>query len=89
MPSNMFLNATVGIAKFALQVNGTTSNSQSGFGLQVKGGKEWWVSSKWGFGVAAGFAYLSADDQSDPNYPGYSATISTTKFFVVYNTTFN
>ena len=89
MPSNMFLNATVGIAKFTLQNNGTTSNSQSGFGLQIKGGKEWWLSSQWGLGVAAGFAYLSADDQSDPNYPGYSATISTTKFFVVFNTTFN
>ncbi len=89
MPSNTFINATIGIAKFALQVNNTSSTSQSGLGLQLKAGKEWWVSSDWGLGVAVGFAYLSADDQSDPNYPGYSATISTTKFFVVFNATYN
>jgi len=89
MPSNTFLNATVGITKFTLQINNTSSTSQSGLGLQIRAGKEWWVSSDWGLGVAAGFAYLSAHDQSDPNYPAYSATISTTKLFVVFNATYN
>jgi hypothetical protein len=89
MPSNTFVNGTVGVAKFTLQVNGTQYNSQSGLGLQFKAGKEWWVSDNWGLGFAIGLGYTSADDQSDPNYPAYSATMSTTKFFAVFNATFN
>lgn len=89
MPENMFINATVGIGKFSMDFNGTTSNSQSGFGLQIKGGKEWWVSDNWGLGVAAGLSYISASDAADASNPRYSGTLSTTKFFVVFNTTFN
>jgi hypothetical protein len=89
MPSNIFVSTTVGIGKFVVNFSGSQASSQTGFGLQLKGGKEWWVSDDWGLGVAAGFAYISADDQKEPAYPSYSATLSTTKFFVVFNTTFN
>ncbi|HCA81638.1 MAG TPA: hypothetical protein DEP53_18065 [Bacteroidetes bacterium] len=89
MPANIFINATVGAGQFSLDLNNTTSNSQTGFGFQVKGGKEWWVSDNWALGVAAGLSYISAPDQTDPSLPRYSGTLSTTKFFVVFNTTFN
>jgi len=86
MPDNIFINATVGVGTFSLDISNSTSSSKSGFGFQLKGGKEWWVSDNWGLGVAAGLSYISADDQTNSSY---SATISTTKFFVVFNTTFN
>jgi hypothetical protein len=89
MPSNIFISATVGVGSFAVGNTNAQAKSQSGFGFQLKGGKEWWVSDNWGLGVAAGFAYISADDQKEPSYPSYTATLSTTKFFVVFNTTFN
>jgi len=91
MPDNIFISGTVGIGDFTMDGNNNSygSRSKSGFGLQGKGGKEWWVSDYWGLGVAAGLGYLSADDQADPFNPAYSARISTTKFFVAFNTTFN
>jgi hypothetical protein len=72
-----------------MTINGTNSSSQSGFTFQFKVGKEWWVSDNWGLGIAAGLGYLSADDQTEPSYPDYSGKLETTKFFVVFNTTFN
>jgi hypothetical protein len=89
MPENIFINATVGITRFSLTINNTNSSSQSGFGFQLKGGKEWWVSDNWGLGVAAGLGYSSADDQTESSNPSYSGKLSTTKFFLVFNTTFN
>jgi hypothetical protein len=89
MPSNIFASATAGIAKFLVTLNGSQISSQDGFGFQFKVGKEWWVSDNWGLGVATGFAYISADDKKEPTIPAYSATLSTTKFFIVFNTTFN
>lgn len=89
MPGNIFISATVGVGQFSMDFNNTTSNSQEGFGFQLKGGKEWWVSDNWGLGVAAGLSYISASDQADASNARYSGKLSTTKFFVVFNTTFN
>ena len=89
MPSNIFVSATAGIGYFAIGTTSAQAKSQNGFGFQIKGGKEWWVSDNWALGVAVGFASISADDQKEPSYPSYSATLSATKFFVVFNTTFN
>jgi hypothetical protein len=89
MPENIFINATVGIGVFSFGYDNNSGSSKSGFGFQIKGGKEWWVSDNWGLGVAVGLGYISADDQTDSSNPNYSATISTTKFFIVFNTTFN
>ena len=88
MPDNYFINATVGLGKFTMQYNNTQSTSESGFGFQIKGGKEWWVSDNWALGVAGGLAYLSANDQTVSG-SNYSGKLSTTKIFVVFNTTFN
>ena len=89
MPENIFISATLGVGKFGLTINGTDYGSKTGLALQIKGGKEWWVSDNWGLGVAAGLGNMSADDQAVSSNPNYSATLSTTKFFVVFNTTFN
>jgi len=88
MPDNIFINATVGLAKFTMQYNNAQSTSESGFGFQIKGGKEWWVSDNWALGVAGGLAYISANDKTVSG-SNYSGKLSTTKFFVVFNTTFN
>jgi hypothetical protein len=89
MTTNIYISATVGMGRFTMTTSGTNSNSESGFAFQVKVGKEWWVSDNWGLGVAAGLGSLSADDQKEGLNPAYSGKLSTTKFFVVFNTTFN
>jgi hypothetical protein len=89
MPSNIFISATFGVGVFQLEFNNTKANSETGFAFQLKAGKEWWVSDNWGLGVAAGVASISADDKTDASMPNYSGQLSTTKFFVVFNTTFN
>jgi hypothetical protein len=89
MPENYFISATAGVGIFSMNVNNKIYNSQRGFGFQIKGGKEWWVLDNWGLGVAAGLGYLSANANADPSNPSYSGKYSTTKFFVIFNTTFN
>jgi hypothetical protein len=91
MPINIFLNGTLGLARFTLQdkSNNVNSSSESGLGFAVKAGKEWWVGKNWGLGISAGFLYASADDKAEPSAPSYSGKLSTGKFTVMFNSTFN
>jgi hypothetical protein len=94
MPINILVSGTIGSSVFTLQVNDNNGNnvkagSERGFGYQLKIGKEWWVGRNWGLGVSAGLGGSSADDKKDPNYPTYKGEISTSKLFVMFNTTYN
>jgi hypothetical protein len=91
MPINIFVSGSLGIAKFTLndQTNDVSASSKNGFGLSLKAGKEWWVGTNWGLGVSAGFATSNADDKGIPDEPAYSGKLSTNKFFVLFNTTYN
>jgi len=88
MPSNIFVSGSVGLGSFSIKFenSGTTGNTKQGLGLQLKAGKEWWVSTDWALGISAGIAYVSADDKPVSNYTG---KFSTTRIFVLFNTTFN
>ena len=89
MPANIFIIVIVGEGMFSENISNKIYNSQKGFGYQLKCGKEWWVLDYWGFGVAAGVGYLSANGNADATNPSYSSKYSTTTFFVVFNSTFN
>ena len=91
MPFNVFVSGTLGVAKFTFKNDARDINasSQSGFGVSLKAGKEWWVASDWGLGVSAGFATGIADDKEDPLTPSYSGKLSTSKLFVLFTTTYN
>lgn len=91
MPANFFLNGTVGFSTFSFKntASNTTSSSDNGFGLQFKIGKEWWTGNNWGLGISSGFSYLGAKDKAIPGSPNYSGDISTGKFFIMFNTTYN
>jgi hypothetical protein len=88
MPSNIFLSASAGLGSFSLRygTTGSSGSTKQGFGVQLKVGKEWWVSTDWALGISAGVAYVSADDKPVSNYTG---KLSTTRLFVLFNTTFN
>ncbi len=89
MPSNMFVSGTFGLGKFQIDYANSKVTSHSGFAFQLKGGKDWWVSDDWEFGISAGLARIAADDQSDPSNPSYSGTLSTIKVFVGLSVTYN
>ena len=91
MPINIFLSGTVGIGVFQFkdELNKIDAKSKSGLGMQVKVGKEWWVGKDWGLGVSGGIGLVAAKDQDSPDYPDYSGKLSTSKFFVMFNTTYN
>jgi hypothetical protein len=88
MPSNIFLSASSGLGSFSFKYgdSGTTGTTKEGLGIQFKMGKEWWISTDWAFGISAGIAYVSADDKPVSDYTG---KFSTTRLFVLFNTTFN
>ncbi len=57
MPTNTFLAASLLVARSSLEdttgeESVTVSESDAGLGLNLVGGKEWWVSDNWGLGVA-------------------------------------
>jgi hypothetical protein len=66
MPVNIYLSVVLGIAASALVVDGDDidkdveiEGSKPGLGLNLDVGKEWWVGSEWGLGVAARFTFSS------------------------------
>ena len=54
MPSNIFLQGSLGIGNFNLIDNDkkTSVSTDRGFSMQLKVGKEWWISKRWRLGVA-------------------------------------
>lgn len=52
MPENFYLSASVSFPIVSLKVNNTQSDSDTGKGIKLSLGKEWWVSDNWGLGVA-------------------------------------
>lgn len=89
MPYNLFINGTIGISTFSIESGGTKAESESGYSLHIKTGKEWWVSKNWGLGISGGYGLVIADDKADPSMPSYTGTLSTNKLFFMFNTTFN
>jgi hypothetical protein len=60
MPANAFVSASGGMAQILVQSRQSTDAQKvdgDGLGLQLKVGKEWWVSPNWGLGVAIDFEY--------------------------------
>jgi len=62
MPANIFVSATGGLAQITVQSKNSSELQKidaKGIGLQLKAGKEWWVSSNWALGFAVDFEYAS------------------------------
>ena len=66
MPVNIYLTAAVGPSWFQVSVSGRDSeSSKAGIGFNFDVGKEWWVGTQWGLGIAARFWYSHiAEDSS-------------------------
>src|ERR1035437_5161581 len=85
MPSNIFLSGSIGSGLFTLDYNTISTSTQRGFSYQLKGGKEWYVSRKWGLGIALSFSSTSVNN----GFSGGAETLNSGRFAVLFNATLN
>jgi len=86
MPANVYLSAALAAMSFSMSddYGKTLAASNTGLGFQGMIGKEWWVSSEWGLGVAGELVFASMKDRDDN-----SLTWSATSFSLLFSSTFN
>jgi len=62
LPS-VYFSGTIGMGGFSITANESTTSTQKGFGLNLKLGKEWWVSKNWDLGGSIGFNYINVNNE--------------------------
>jgi hypothetical protein len=76
MPVNMYLTGSVGFGSLTFDFGGLSLESDTGFSLEAAIGKEWFVSDRWGIGLAVGVTYHSISDPDAPeNWTGVSIPV--------------
>ena len=65
MPMNLYIAGSVGFAVAQMKDDDAddTLSSDGGWGMNLMVGKEWWVSTNWGLGVAGQIMYMSIKDK--------------------------
>jgi hypothetical protein len=89
MPQNIFLSGSVGFGGYTLIDNTNSNNSVStdkGFSMQIKAGKEWWVSKKWGLGIAVTYGKTKLTNSPGG---GVEEFMDSNNFGVLFNATLN
>jgi hypothetical protein len=89
MPSNMFFSGTLGYGNFGIMDSENSGNdvtTEKGLSIQLKIGKEWWISKNWGLGVA--FTYGKTMVTNTPNM-GPVEQLESNRFGLLFNTTYN
>jgi len=89
MPSNTFLSISAGLGNFSIIDNTNSSNNittREGFSIQLKAGKEWWISSRWGLGL--GLTYGKTKLTNKPT-GGITEILNSNRFGIVFNATLN
>lgn len=88
MPANIFVSGSAGLGNFTLINNDTDTNisTDRGFSFQLKAGKEWWVSKRWGLGVSVTYGKTMVT-----NTPGggVEETLNSNNFAISFNATLN
>jgi hypothetical protein len=84
MPINLYLAGNIGMGSLSGDGGDLEGlETDSGLALNFLVGKEWWVSGRWGLGVAGAFGYHSFPDKDvDENWTG-------TNFSLLFSVTFN
>jgi hypothetical protein len=88
MPANISLSGSLGIGNFTLidNDNETSVSTDRGFSIQLKVGKEWWISKRWGLGVAVTYGKTKLT-----NTPGggVEELMNSNNFGILFNATLN
>ncbi len=87
MPSNIFFSGSIGSGIYSFiddQIKLNLSTAR-GFSFQVKAGKEWFVSKKWGLGAALGYLSTNVDNSSGNS----TEKVTSGRFSIMFNATLN
>jgi len=88
MPANIFISGSAGLGNFTLidSDNNTNISTDRGFSFQLKAGKEWWVSKRWGLGVAVSYGKTMVT-----NTPGggIEERLNSNNIAILFNATLN
>ncbi|MDP2234952.1 MAG: hypothetical protein Q8J88_00840 [Bacteroidales bacterium] len=88
MPSNIFISGSAGIGNFSIinedeKINISTDR---GLSFQLKAGKEWWISKKWGMGIALTYGKTNLTNNPEA---GLSEKLDSNRFAILLNASFN
>ncbi|HEY0710004.1 MAG TPA: hypothetical protein VGG33_24540, partial [Polyangia bacterium] len=83
MPMNAFVSGSLLFASLNSQLDGEEESSSEGKGIGVNlvAGKEFWVSSNWGLGIAAQMALSRVTDDADDEWTNVGFSIGMTGTF--------
>jgi len=73
--SNVYVSPAVGVATVSASGQDLDGESDSGVALDVMAGKEWWLSNRWGLGVAAGGGYHNVPDGDGGEFSGWNGAL--------------
>ena len=87
MPANAYVSLTPALTRMHSSSNGSSGDSNWGFGLRAGAGKEWWVSDHWGLGLAG---HITFSSNQDP-VPGSNSsnTLTSWAFGLTFSATYN
>jgi hypothetical protein len=57
-PINIYIGGTVSVAGISRADEDRSNRSRAGLGLDLDVGKEWWISRRWGIGIALRATYI-------------------------------
>jgi hypothetical protein len=89
MPVNMLFSGTLGLGNFSVidtENSGNNVSTQRGFSLQLKVGKEWKVSKKWGLGVAFTYGKTSLTNVPSANL---TEKMNSNRLGILFNASLN
>lgn len=88
MPINIFFSGSLGIGTFSLSDYDTKDSfsTDGGFSMQLKVGKNWWISKKWGLGIAVTYGKTKLT-----NTPGGGVEefMNSNNFGILFNASLN
>ena len=88
MPLNFFVSGSAGLGNFTVMETDKAKSvsTERGFSMQLKLGKEWWVSKRWGLGIAATYGKTKLTNSPTKEIEEF---MNSNNFGILFNATFN
>ena len=87
MPTNVYLAGSIALASGSVKSGRVSIETDTGYGMNVAIGKEWWVSDNWGIGVAGQLFHTVLPNEN--LITGEELDLKTTSIGILFSATFN
>ncbi len=85
LANNFFITGNIGAGDFAFSADNNSISTDDGFSFQIKAGKEWWVSARWGLGVMLEYGATSLTDSYGGEHDKWSSNRFSIRFIATLN----